>query len=131
MSFSGPLKAAMSRGTPPVNSLKRAGWRELASWWLRRRSLVRVRGRSMLPVLSPDDEVLIRPCRSYRVGDIIVARHPFRTDVQLIKRLARFDGQGRVWLEGLNAEESSDSRTLGAVTPDLILGRVTSLLKTD
>lgn len=82
----------------------------------------------MLPLLSPDDEVLIQPRAIYREGDVVVARHPFRLDVHLVKRLVTFDDEGRAQLEGINPEESTDSRTLGAVPPELILGRVTSRL---
>jgi nickel-type superoxide dismutase maturation protease len=80
----------------------------------------------MLPTLEPDDEVLIAPRREARVGDVVVARHPFRSDAVLIKRLDAYDERGNAVLLGDNPTESTDSRTLGAVPPDRILGPVTS-----
>ena len=82
----------------------------------------------MLPILDHEDEVLLDPRAEPRVGDIVVSRHPHRTDVRLVKRLVEFDESGRAILEGLNPEESTDSRTLGGVDPALLLGRVTSRL---
>ena len=82
----------------------------------------------MEPVLRPGDEVLIDTRTKPRVGDIVVARHPFRTDVQVIKRIVGFDAAGRAELRGDNPQASSDSRTLGAFGPELLLGRVSSRL---
>ncbi|MEE2779423.1 MAG: nickel-type superoxide dismutase maturation protease [Myxococcota bacterium] len=108
--------------------MARSGWREWACWLIRRRLRFRVEGLSMLPILGPGDEVLCNPHETLKVGDIVVARHPHRGDVRVIKRLAAFDDRGHAFLEGTNPTESTDSRTLGAVPPDLLLGRVTSLL---
>ena len=80
----------------------------------------------MLPVLKPDDHVFMDPRSAVRVGDIVVSRHPLTRDVHVVKRLASIDEAGRARLEGLNAAESTDSRTLGTVPMALILGRVTS-----
>lgn len=85
----------------------------------------------MLPLLSPEDEVLIDPRAAPAVGDIVVARHPHRGDLHLVKRLVGFDGAGRALLEGVNPEESTDSRTLGGVPLELLIGRVTSVLSRD
>lgn len=82
----------------------------------------------MMPILAPDDEVLLDPRATPRVGDIVVSRHPHRLDVRLVKRLVEFDEAGRAILRGINPEESTDSRTLGGVPVELLLGRVTSRL---
>jgi len=82
----------------------------------------------MMPVLAPDDEVLLDPKAAPQIGDIVVARHPHRLDVRLIKQLVDFDASGRAILAGLNPEESTDSRALGGVPVELVVGRVTSLL---
>ena len=103
----------------------------MASWLLRRRLRFRVSGRSMAPVLEPNDEVLLDPRAVPRVGDIVVARHPHRVDVRLIKQIKEFDEAGRAVLAGVNPEESTDSRTLGGVPMELLVGRVTSLLSRD
>jgi nickel-type superoxide dismutase maturation protease len=78
----------------------------------------------MSPLLMPDDEVLVAARPAYQVGDIVVARHPYRTDVRLIKQLVGWDDSGLALLEGLNPEHSTDSRTLGGIPNKLLLGVV-------
>ena len=90
---------------------------------------IAVRGGSMLPALAPGERVLFdrlayvldRP----RTGDIVLARHPARPGVRMIKRVAEREGLGRgeYWLLGDNAEGSTDSRTLGAFRRRDIVGR--------
>ncbi len=85
----------------------------------------------MCPTLSAGQRVLVDP-RAYRrrapaLGEIVVARHPYRTDVHLVKRVARLDGE-RIHLLGDNPAQSTDSRTLGGFSPERIVGRVTSTL---
>ena len=80
----------------------------------------------MLPLLEPGDEVLVDPGSVIRTGDVVVARHPHKTDVHLVKQVTGFDASGRVCLEGINARESTDSRTLGHIPAELVRGRVTS-----
>lgn len=82
----------------------------------------------MAPVLEPGDEVLVDTRAEVRVGDIVVARHPFRTDVHVIKRLVGFDDAGRAQLQGDNPGASTDSRTLGRFAREAIIGRVSSRL---
>ena len=82
----------------------------------------------MMPILAPDDEVLLDPRAKPRVGDIVVSRHPHRLDVRLVKQLIEFDEAGRAILAGVNPEESTDSRTLGGGPVELLVGRVTSRL---
>ena len=84
----------------------------------------------MAPLLEPGDEVLVDP-RAYRQtppcsGDLVVARHPYRSDLLLIKRVARVLENGYFALEGDNPAESTDSRDFGSLPPERILGRVTS-----
>ena len=126
MNYSGPAKEEPSIGTPPVDRIPTVGWGELLWWLLRQRRRFRVSGNSMLPVLSQDDEVLIDRGRVVVAGDIVVARHPYRSDVILIKVLAAFDDRGQAFLQGVNPAASTDSRTQGAVPRHHILGRVTS-----
>ena len=84
----------------------------------------------MLPLLKPGDDVLVNP-NAYRQtqprpGDIVVAQHPFRQDVRLIKRVTDVLDNGRYVLKGDNPAESTDSRTFGAISASYIIGRVTS-----
>ena len=113
-----------------ADQLKSCGPRELLLWVLRRRWRFRVTGDSMSPALVPGQEVLADP-RAYRArlpvpGDIIVVRHPYRTDLRLIKRVSHVDEDGLCFLEGDNPTESTDSRSFGSVGEENILGRVTS-----
>ncbi len=82
----------------------------------------------MLPTLEPRTEVLINP-RAYvqqppQVHDLVVAEHPQRPGFRLIKRVAAVDGEGHCDLRGDNPQESTDSRQLGWVKRDGILGQV-------
>ena len=104
-------------------------WREFVLWLLRRRRRVRVNGRSMLPTLQPGDEVLVNPHayrrRSIQPGDVVVTRHPFRTDVRSIKRVHAVLPDGRCEVRGDNPAESTDSRAYGTLAPNHVQGRVT------
>ena len=81
----------------------------------------------MQPALVPGDNVLVRPSQNCSVGDIVVAKHPFRRDVWMIKQLSHVDAEGRLFLIGLDASESTDSRSLGAIDPSALVGVVTSV----
>jgi nickel-type superoxide dismutase maturation protease len=84
----------------------------------------------MEPTLHQGDWLLVwrglRPGRppSVRAGQIVVARHPGRTDMLLVKRAVREQPAGW-WLESDNPGAGSvDSRSFGLVPPDLIEARV-------
>jgi nickel-type superoxide dismutase maturation protease len=84
----------------------------------------------MLPLLKPGDEVLVDPT-AYRdslphVGDIIIARHPQRPGLKMIKRVDAIIRDELVVLKGDNSSESTDSRIFGPVTREYLVGRVTS-----
>jgi nickel-type superoxide dismutase maturation protease len=113
-----------------VSEIKDSNWQELLLWLLRLRRRFRVTGASMSPVLEPGDEVLVDN-RAYRrtlprPGDIVVARHPYRTDLRLVKRIVKVLENGHCVLEGDNRFESTDSRLFGSIPPERIVGRVTS-----
>ncbi|NEP45516.1 MAG: nickel-type superoxide dismutase maturation protease [Okeania sp. SIO2H7] len=87
----------------------------------------------MLPLLLPGDEVLVNP-RAYRrrlprSGEIVVACHPTRPALRLVKRVAAVSGDRSCVLMGDNPDWSTDSRSFGAVPIDRVLGRVTSVFK--
>jgi nickel-type superoxide dismutase maturation protease len=91
---------------------------------------VAVAERSMEPALRPGDWLLVwrgvrarRPPR-IRPGQIVIARHPGRPGMLLVKRAARRDPAGW-WLESDNTGVGEvDSRAFGAVRPELLQGRV-------
>ena len=115
------------RGTGDV--LPEASLREWALWFLRRRRRLRVTGDSMLPTLQAGDLVLVDPA-AYRTngprpGEIVVAWHPFRRDLPIIKRVASLTPEGRCLLYSDNPRAGSDSRQFGAIAVPQIIGRVT------
>jgi nickel-type superoxide dismutase maturation protease len=82
----------------------------------------------MAPTLAPGDQVLVDPgaYRRARVrpGHVVLALHPYRTDVHLVKRVAAVAADGRCTLAGDNPEASTDSASFGTVAAGAILGRV-------
>ena len=87
---------------------------------------VKVAERSMEPALRPGDWLLVRRTRRIRPGQIVLARHPARPDLLLVKRAAR-RVDGGWWLESDNpaaAAGAVDSRRFGAVPAPLIEGRL-------
>jgi nickel-type superoxide dismutase maturation protease len=100
----------------------------LLLWLAGRRRRFRVAGHSMYPTFGPGDQLLVDP-RAYRkcgpkAGDLVVSRHPYRSDVRLVKRVVGIPDRGRCLLAGDNPEESTDSRLFGSVPDSLLVGRV-------
>lgn len=91
---------------------------------LGRRRLLMVDGDSMLPTLKSGDVVLIDPAANAAIGDIVVADHPYRQNVILIKRVENIDDRGRYILKGDNPGSSTDSRTYGSISQRDIMGKV-------
>ena len=85
---------------------------------------VKVAERSMEPALHPGDWLLVRRTRRIRPGQIVIARHPGRPEMLLVKRAAHPDGAGWWLLSDNPAAGAVDSRRFGAVPGDLIEGRV-------
>lgn len=88
------------------------------------REIFRVAGDSMLPALKKDDLVLIDPSARIETGDIVLARHPFKQSVKIIKRIREILPGERYFLVGDNPSESTDSRSFGAISAKDILGKV-------
>ncbi|WP_036479305.1 nickel-type superoxide dismutase maturation protease [Myxosarcina sp. GI1] len=113
-----------------MKTLPTSNFRELLLWLLRRRKRFRVTGNSMQPLLQPGEEILIDrhayQNRVPQIGDIVVATHPFRSGLTVVKRIALVMEDGSLFLKGDNFTESTDSRTFGTVNLKYILGKVTS-----
>jgi len=81
----------------------------------------------MSPTLDDGALVLAEPLRARRpppvVGDVVVARHPFRPGSVLIKRVGEIV-EGRYRLVGDNPSESTDSRSLGCFGRQALLAKV-------
>lgn len=77
----------------------------------------------MLPELKDGDIVLVKPPENLQVGDIVVAKHPFRK-TPIIKRITEFSTCGKLFLRGDNPGESTDSRSFGEIPEKDILGKV-------
>jgi len=85
---------------------------------------VKVAERSMEPALYPGDWLLVRRTRRIRAGQIVLARHPGRSEMLIVKRAAR-RVDGGWWLESDNPDAGAvDSRRFGVVPGPLIEGRV-------
>ena len=91
--------------------------------------LVRVSGDSMYPTYRDGDVVEV-DVDAYveqlpEAGDIVLAQHPFKGGVHIVKRVKHITDEGRVFVVGDSPLESSDSRGFGALRPAQILGKVT------
>ena len=110
--------------------LPESTYRELLLWLLRKRKRFRVTGLSMTPLLQPGEEILV-DLNAYQkafpqVGEIVVAVHPYDSNLHIIKRVIFVTENGSCFLQGDNLTHSSDSRSFGLVAIKEILGRVTS-----
>ncbi len=108
--------------------MRQSRGKEIFLWLIRLRQRYRVTGASMRPLLTAGDEVLVDP-QAYRsqpprLGDIVIARHPIQTDLQIIKRINAVREDGYYLLHGDNSDPTQSSAFL--VPEWLILGRVTS-----
>lgn len=83
----------------------------------------------MLPALKNGDAILINPHAKFQIGDIVLAKHPFKESVKIVKRISEITADGKYMLVGDNAAESSDSRSFGTILPKDILGKVVCRLK--
>ena len=106
-----------------------AGWKDQLLLILGRRNAFVIDGDSMLPGLTSGDKVVVDPTASTAAGDIVLARHPYKQNSRLIKRIAEITPSGDYFLTGDNPAESTDSRTFGPLQPDNILGKVVCRIK--
>ena len=86
-----------------------------------------VKEQSMEPWVREGDFVVVNRM-SYlfskpRVGHVVVARHPKKPSMLLLKRIVR-EQKDRYWLEGDCASKSTDSRHFGWLKRDFLIGKV-------
>lgn len=79
----------------------------------------------MLPALRPGDWLIARRTHRIRPGQVVLAWHPSRDGLLLVKRAAR-RVDGGWWLESdfPEAPGAADSRAFGVVPDDKVVGRV-------
>lgn len=119
----------MTQAKDPPSRLPSPSWQEWLLWLLRQRMRMQVTGESMLPTLVPGDIVLINT-QAYvnsipKVGDIVLAKHPYQRDLSIIKRVAGITSEVRVVLSSDNPKVGSDSRQFGTISLQRIIGQVT------
>lgn len=85
--------------------------------------LMQVEGPSMVPTLTEGDLVVVRFGSRLRPGAVVLARHPLRQNLLVVKRAVERRADGW-WLLSDNSGVESDSRDYGAVPQELVLGRV-------
>jgi nickel-type superoxide dismutase maturation protease len=109
--------------------MRDAGWYDRLLYLLRARKAVRVSGDSMAPTLEDGDLVYIEQSVTTKIGDVVLAQHPYKQSVTMLKRITAIDENGRLELLGDNPSESTDSRTFGSVSIEYIKGKVVARLK--
>jgi nickel-type superoxide dismutase maturation protease len=109
------------------NELADSNFKEIVLWLLRLRRRFRVTGASMFPLLNPGDEVLV-DVQAYggqppQVGDIVIAHHPTKSGLKIIKRVTAVPTPTMLQLQGDNRAESTDFEDMSLAN---VIGRVTS-----
>ena len=120
----------MSQKTPTSPRLPTTTWRDWILLLLRQRKKIRVTGDSMQPTLHHGDIVLVDE-KAYikqtpAIGDIVIAKHPYQKNLKIIKRIADITPENRMLLHSDNPTMGTDSRQFGTISPNRILGQVTS-----
>ncbi|CAN5292695.1 nickel-type superoxide dismutase maturation protease [soil metagenome] len=111
------------------NELPEADWLEEIAYICGFREIFLIEGDSMFPALKNGDLILINPYDDLEIGDIVLARHPFKQSVKIIKRIAEILPEEKYILLGDNLPESTDSRSFGAIQAKDILGKAVCRLK--
>ncbi len=85
----------------------------------------------MEPTLRAGQVVLVDGRAEPQLGDVVVAMHPRRSGLKIIKRLGGGSATEGWQLASDNGAEpnSEDSRTFGPVGTNAIVGRVTSVVR--
>jgi nickel-type superoxide dismutase maturation protease len=85
---------------------------------------IEIQGSSMAPTLVPGDWALAVSGRRTRAGQVVVVEHPGRPGYEMVKRVMALPGEpvgertlsdDEYWIEGDNADESTDSRHFGPI----------------
>ena len=102
---------------------------------------VEVRGKSMLPTFNEGDWLLFKLIPSHldnsrkiplRLGQVVLIRRASEagSDFLQVKRITQIEPQSignstpKIWVEGDNKSDSSDSRSWGAISQSEVIGRL-------
>jgi nickel-type superoxide dismutase maturation protease len=111
-----------------MKGLPKAGFYEIALVFFGSRHKYICEGTSMNPTLKDGEAVLVDRAAKIEVGDIVVAKHPFEQNSEVVKRVERINQHGHYFLIGDNLQDSNDSRHFGAVAKEYIKGKVVARL---
>lgn len=75
----------------------------------------------MEPLITNGTQVTVEPTSDIAVGDVIVAKHPYKK-IDVIKQVSAVDN-GRYTLSGLGPD-STDSQNFGLIRKRDIIGKV-------
>ena len=78
----------------------------------------------MSPTLQDGDEVYFEtnPSRKIRINDIVLVKHPYIKNRNLVKRIKNICPEGSVFIQGYNSYCSTDSKSFGTISKSNILG---------
>lgn len=108
-----------------MKDLPEASFYEKALVFLGSRHKYICEGKSMNPTLKDGEVVLVdREFEKIEVGDIVLVKHPFEQETEVVKRVANINERGHYFLLGDNPDDSVDSRNYGAVTREYIKGKI-------
>ncbi len=107
-----------------MNELRDRNWKDRLLYFLGLRIAFLIKGESMWPTLNEGDTVLVKPTSIAREGDIVLAKHPYKSSLKIVKRVAEILPDGALILKGDNPIGSTDSRSFGSVSKNDVVGRV-------
>jgi nickel-type superoxide dismutase maturation protease len=83
-----------------------------------------VRGEAMEPTYKEGDYLLVKKQDNYQKGDVITFKYPKDQKQHFIKRISDIPKEKEYFVLGDNLKHSSDSRSWGTVSHDLVRGKV-------
>ena len=91
---------------------------------------VRIQGDSMWPTFIDGQMLVFQETDSqtiFEVGDVVLAFHPLKVDVLMVKRINRIESDGRLFLTGDQPDPTSseDSHNFGPVAVSNVRARWT------
>lgn len=111
------------------NELPIAGDIEKEAYLQGFRKIVVIEGDSMFPTLKSGVCVVFNPKIKPEIGDIILFYHPFIDNLKVVKRISEITAEGNFIVRGDNPQESTDSRSYGAILQKNVLGVAVCRLK--